>query len=132
MISDIHTEKDLEDYLLEEEHDLSEKSPELYSYYAGWNNALKRAFVLTKGLIRPQSVWIWHEEWTPSSPSGPAECDSAGWVCNNCGQYPTEDYVDLWDDPDKKPNMKFCPNCGAAIRDEAEIVDYSKGAYIHI
>lgn len=64
-----------------------------------------------------QGEWVWEEDWTPSSPAGPAECNYAGWVCSECGGFPDEKqkYAE-WDDPDEKPTYKHCPNCGIEMK----------------
>lgn len=63
--------------------------------------------------------WVWEEEWTPSTPAGPAECDYAGWVCSECGEFPEASaavgFLE-WDDPDEKPTYKYCPNCGIKMK----------------
>ena len=58
---------------------------------------------------RGEAQWIFGEEWSPSTPDGPAECEWCGWVCDNCQEFPTDDD---WDDPDAPPKMEFCPHCG--------------------
>lgn len=58
---------------------------------------------------RGEAHWVFGEEWSPSTPAGPAECEWAGWVCGNCQEFPTDDD---WDDPDAPPKMEFCPHCG--------------------
>ena len=66
---------------------------------------------------RKQSVgeWEWFEEWSPSTPDHPRECDDCGWRCGEC-KTALEDIVGgYWDDPDKKPNLNFCPECGAMM-----------------
>lgn len=60
--------------------------------------------------------WKWEEDWTPSTPAGPAECNYAGWICSECEESPDE-YTD-WDDPDEKPTYKCCPNCGAKMLEQ--------------
>ena len=71
---------------------------------------------------RKQSVgeWEWFEEWSPSTPDHPRECDDCGWRCGKC-KTALEDIVGgEWDDPDKKPNLNFCPECGACMKGGAE------------
>jgi hypothetical protein len=69
---------------------------------------------------RKKGEWIWEEEWTPSTPAGPAECDYAGWVCSECGESQDE-YGLGWDDPDEKPTYKYCPNCGIEMEKKRRI-----------
>lgn len=89
-------------YLLEHEEMLQFK-------YDGQEYAL--AVSSTKGTVpeRGEAHWVFGEEWSPSTPAGPAECEWIGWVCGNCQEFPTDDD---WDDPDAPPKMEFCPHCG--------------------
>ena len=67
---------------------------------------------------RKQSVgeWEWFEEWTPSTSDHVRECYDCGWRCGKC-KTALEDVVGgYWDDPDKKPNLNFCPDCGARMK----------------
>ena len=59
----------------------------------------------------PTGEWIWEEEWSPSIPMSPRECQYAGWVCSRCHEFPTDDE---WDD--EKPTFNYCPNCGAKMK----------------
>ena len=68
--------------------------------------------------------WRWHEEWRESTSDGPAECQSAGYVCSACGielsEYLSESlgeiiYADI---PEETPKITFCPNRGAKIEDK--------------
>lgn len=59
--------------------------------------------------------WEWFEEWSPSTPDAPRECESAGWRCGRC-KNALEDMVGgYWDNPDEEPNLNYCPNCGAKM-----------------
>lgn len=59
--------------------------------------------------------WEWFEEWNPSTPDHPRECEDYGWRCSKC-KTALEDVVGgIWDDPDEEPKLKFCPNCGAKM-----------------
>lgn len=64
--------------------------------------------------------WRWHEEWSESTPDGAAECQSAGWLCSECGtnlgEYLTECGEHCYfDNADEKPKVKCCPHCGATM-----------------
>ena len=62
--------------------------------------------------------WEWFEEWLPSTPSHPAECEDCGWRCSKC-KTALEDIVGgYWDDIDREPMIKYCPNCGAKMNGE--------------
>lgn len=53
------TEQEIYDeFLADEEYDLENVSAYEYSYWSGWNNGLKRAAILLRNKIRPQSEWI--------------------------------------------------------------------------
>lgn len=59
--------------------------------------------------------WEWFEEWYPSTPDSPIECEDCGWRCSEC-QTALEDMVyGIFDDPYDVPKLKFCPNCGAKM-----------------
>ena len=53
--------------------------------------------------------WEWFEELN----GNPLECQDLdwGWRCSNCKTELPDDY----DDPDCKPGMKYCPECGAKM-----------------
>ena len=71
---------------------------------------------------RKQSVgeWEWFEEWNPSTPEHPRECDDCGWRCGECKTALADIVGGYWDNPDEKPNLNFCPNCGAKMKGGAE------------
>lgn len=59
--------------------------------------------------------WEWFEEWLPSTPEHPAECEDCGWRCGRC-KNTLEDMVGgYWDDPCEKPKLKYCANCGTKM-----------------
>ena len=63
-------------------------------------------------------LWEWFEEWLPSTPDHPAECQDCGWRCSEC-KTALEDIVGgYWDDIYEKPMINYCPNCGAKMDDE--------------
>lgn len=64
--------------------------------------------------------WEWFEEWNPSTPEHPRECDDCGWRCGECKTALADIVGGYWDDPDEKPNLKFCPDCGAKMKGGAE------------
>lgn len=60
--------------------------------------------------------WEWFEEWNPSTPEHPRECDECGWQCSEC-KTALEDVIGgYWDDPEAIPNLNFCPECGARMK----------------
>lgn len=66
---------------------------------------------------RKRGEWEWFEEWNPSTPDHPRECEDCGWRCGKC-KTSLEDVVGgYWDDPTEKPKLNFCPNCGADMRE---------------
>ena len=62
--------------------------------------------------------WIWEIDETPSTSIAPYELNYAGWVCSCCHEFPDDKCE--WDDPDEPPTYKFCPNCGADMREVDE------------
>ena len=63
-----------------------------------------------------QGEWEWFEEWSPSTSEHPRECDECGWRCGKCKEALIDMVGGYWDDPEDKPQLKFCPNCGADMR----------------
>ena len=61
--------------------------------------------------------WEWFEDWNPSTPDHPTECEDCGWRCGKC-KTALEDVVGgYWDDPDEEPTLRYCPNCGAKMEE---------------
>jgi rubredoxin len=66
--------------------------------------------------------WKWYEEWSPSSPNGPAECQCAGYECSVCGislsEYLSEALGEIIhaDNFEETPQIAHCPSCGADMR----------------
>ena len=59
--------------------------------------------------------WEWFEEWNPSTPDHPRECEDCGWRCGKC-KTALEDVVGgYWDNPDEEPKLRYCPNCGCRM-----------------
>ena len=59
--------------------------------------------------------WEWFEEWLPSTPDHPEECEDCGWRCSEC-KTALEDIVGgYWDDIDREPMINYCPNCGVKM-----------------
>lgn len=59
--------------------------------------------------------WEWFEDWYPSTPDHPMECEDCGWMCGEC-KTALEDIVGgCWDDPYDEPKLNYCPNCGAKM-----------------
>lgn len=70
--------------------------------------------------LRPKGRWVWFEEWLPSTTEHPRECLDCGWRCGEC-KNALEDMVGgYWDNPDEKPELNYCPNCGADMRGEVD------------
>ena len=67
-----------------------------------------------------EGEWEWFEEWNPSTTEHPRECDDCGWRCGECKTALADIVGGYWDDPDEKPNLNFCPNCGAKMKGGAE------------
>lgn len=61
--------------------------------------------------------WEWFEEWAPSTPEHPRECDDCGWRCSKCKTALADVVGGYWDDPLEKPNLNFCPDCGARMNE---------------
>ena len=89
------------------------------AYFANANGC---DFYADKRIYRKQSEgeWEWFEEWNPSTPEHPRECDDCGWRCGECKTALADIVGGYWDDPDEKPNLNFCPNCGAKMKGGAE------------
>lgn len=72
-----------------------------------------------------EASWQWFEEWDPGNTMHYAECADAGWRCSHCNVNLAEYLQEALpgesiylDDPDKRPLLNHCPNCGAPIRKE--------------
>ena len=69
--------------------------------------------------------WRWHEEWKESTSDGPAECQSAGYVCSVCGielsEYLSESLGEIIyaDNSEETPKITFCPSCGSKMEDKS-------------
>lgn len=59
--------------------------------------------------------WEWFEEWLPSTTEHPKECEDCGWRCGNCMRALEDMVGGYWDDPDERPQLAYCPNCGARM-----------------
>ena len=59
--------------------------------------------------------WEWFEEWLPSTPDHPAECQDCGWRCSECKTVLEDIVGGYWDDIDREPMINYCPNCGAIM-----------------
>lgn len=65
--------------------------------------------------------WKWYEEWSPSNPNGPAECQCAGYECSVCGislsEYLSEALGEIIyaDNFEETPQIACCPSCGAVM-----------------
>lgn len=70
--------------------------------------------------------WEWQEEWGTFPNTDVSHLRRYGWYCKRCGielgEYLTKSIgriVDLNDDF-SKPDLKYCPNCGADMRGETK------------
>lgn len=63
--------------------------------------------------------WEWFEEWIPSTTEHPKECKDCGWRCRNCIRALEDMVGGYWDDSDERPQLAYCPNCGAKMDKEA-------------
>ena len=61
------------------------------------------------------SHWEWFEEWSPSTPENPRECDDCGWRCGRCKAALADMVGGYWDDYYEEPKLNHCPNCGAKM-----------------
>lgn len=59
--------------------------------------------------------WEWFEEWNPSTPDKPTECEDCGWRCGECKTALEDMVYGIFDDPDDEPKLKFCPSCSAKM-----------------
>ena len=59
--------------------------------------------------------WEWFEEWIPGTTEHPTECEDCGWRCGNCKQTLEDMVGGYWDNPDERPQLVYCPNCGAKM-----------------
>lgn len=77
--------------------------------------ALKYIDALEAKLAESEPVrhghWYWCEEPHNSFNDDGFEC---GWKCSCCNNYPDHDNY-MADSYENKPNLKYCPNCGAKM-----------------
>ena len=59
--------------------------------------------------------WEWFEEWRPSTPDAPWECEDCGWRCGKCKDALEDMVGGYWDNPEEKPKLNYCPGCGAKM-----------------
>lgn len=59
--------------------------------------------------------WEWFEEWRPSTPEAPRECEDCGWRCGKCKDALEDMVGGYWDNPEEKPKLNYCPHCGAKM-----------------
>ena len=65
--------------------------------------------------LHPQGEWEWFEEWSPSTPEHPRECNDCGWRCGKCNTAWEDMVGGYWDVAFEKPTLNFCPNCGVKM-----------------
>lgn len=88
-------------FFADEEYDLEKCTVVAYSYWSGWNSALKRASRIVHDEIRPQGEWI---KWNFRTVGPLGDWD---YKCSNCEKVYYGEY-------------NFCPNCGADMKGGAE------------
>ena len=59
--------------------------------------------------------WEWFEEWNPSTPDHPRECDNCGWICGHCKTSLADMVGGYWDNYYETPKVNYCPDCGAKM-----------------
>lgn len=59
--------------------------------------------------------WEWFEEWNPSTPDHPIECEDYGWRCSECKTALEDMVYGIFDDPYEGPKLNYCLNCGAKM-----------------
>lgn len=72
-------------FFADEEYDLEKCTVVAYSYWSGWNSALKRAAILISDEIRPQGKWILNKDENPECPFCHHSFTYWGNFCSNCG-----------------------------------------------
>lgn len=80
-------------FFADEEYDLEKCTVVAYSYWSGWNSALKRASRIVHDEIRPQGEWI--------------DVKNIPYLanCSNCGYQ--------MDTHEEHGYFSYCPYCGA-------------------
>ena len=86
-------------------------------YTSGFDEAVTRVEDFPAADVAPvrHGRWEWFEEWNPSTPDNPTECEACGWRCGECKTALEDMVYGIFDDPDDEPKLKFCPNCGAKM-----------------
>ena len=93
-------------YFIEEEYNLEEAPNELYSYRAGWNDALKRAARVVRHDIRSKGKWEFVQyDGNPNI---------GNWHCSLCRHIIFQKF---------KSTANYCPNCGALMTNGEEYND---------
>lgn len=65
--------------------------------------------------------WEWYEEWSQSTTDHYAECDDCGWRCSECKNALSDMVGGYWDDPNEKPKINRCPDCGTKM-DSVDVI----------
>ncbi len=73
--------------------------------------AAKRVSAIPAADVAPvvHGRWEWFDEETGTPITGYER--EWGWRCSHCEEELPDDY----DDPDRSPMLRFCPNCGATM-----------------
>ena len=84
-----------------------------------WDAKIVRAWLDDQPTVDAVEVvhgwWEWFEEWNPSTPDHPRECDDCGWRCGKCKTSLADMVGGYWDDYYEEPKLNYCPNCGAKM-----------------
>lgn len=100
----------MEETIQDAEGLLDKCSPALKEEVLEQNEVFKIAITALRSVSREQVEKAWKGNWKFE----PDVYDSATYVCSKCGEPWT-----LIDGTPVENNMNFCPNCGAALTDEA-------------
>ncbi len=91
-----------------------DETGEYITYLAVPEDAIKNAPAVDAALVS-HGRWKWFEEWLPSTTAHYAECEDCGWQCSECETALRDMIGGYWDNPDEKPKLNYCPNCGARM-----------------
>ena len=88
---------------------------EVNEYFDIFKAALSALRPITREQVERvgRAEWEWYDEEIGSPLEGVER--EWGWRCSKCKVVLPDDF----DDPDNPPAMRFCPNCGAPMTDEA-------------